>query len=41
MGKNRDLVKKIRDAKRTCHAKMSTIKAQKRIEKEGKKQKIE
>ena len=39
MGKNRDLVKKIRDAKRISHAKMSTINAQKRIEKEGKKSK--
>ena len=36
MGKTRDLFKKIRDAKRTFHAKTSTIKAQKRIEKEKK-----
>ena len=26
MGKTRDLVKKIRDTKRTCHAKMGSIK---------------
>ena len=39
MGNTRDLFKKIRDAKRISHAKMSTINAQKRIEKEGKKSK--
>ena len=26
MGKTRDLIKKIRDTKETCHAKMGTIK---------------
>ena len=29
MGKTRNLFKKIRDTKRTCHAKMGTIKGQK------------
>ena len=32
MGKTRDLVKKIRDTKRTFHAKMGTIKGRNRMD---------